>query len=373
MIGSFRGNHRDEKEMKILQVSHRFPPHPGGVEYHVQRLSKFLASRGHEVTVLTTSRELSGRAVEDGYEVYRFRSIAEPLRNPLSLKLPLKFRHLADDSDIVHMHSVYTFTTLLSYPFSPKERTLITLHGRAIYSGFYSLIAALYERISFRLVRNAASFIALTDLDRDLMVRRGIQEEKVVVIPNFVDVNELDSLASRSRVAEKEAEIQLLFVGGLVEAKGLDRFLLDMRMLEEDVGLWIVGDGPMRSKLERISKGMNVRFLGSLSREEWVPYALGSDAMVLPSRSEGFPTVALEAMALGRPLILSDIGVHRRLFRDAAILYRPGRPDSLKMALKMLDSSGNLVKEGRRIVEEVYDVRVVGEEILELYRRLRGE
>ncbi len=357
--------------MRILQVSHRFPPHPGGIEYHVQRLSRFLASKGHEVTVLTTSSDLSGRSIEDGYEVYRFLSIAEPLRNPISLKLSLELRKMAKYYDIIHMHSIYTFTTLLSYPFSPKERTLITLHGRAFYGGLYGLIASLYERVSFRLVRNASLFIALTDIDRNLMVKRGINENKIVIIPNFVDVDELDSMAS-GRAMERDAELQLLFVGGLVEAKGLDQFLLDMRGLKGNIGLWIVGKGPLMPKLRTLSKGMNVKFLGSLSRREWIPYAMGSDAIVLPSRSEGFPTIALEAMVLKKPLILSNIEVHRRLFSNVAIFYTPGNPTSLEKALDMIDNAGDLVDRGRKLVEMKYDVKIVGEKILELYELIKG-
>ncbi len=356
--------------MKILQISHRFPPHPGGIEYHVHRLSKFLASKGHEVVVLTTSRDLAGRSVENGYEVYRFRSLAEPLRNPLSFKLPLKFRRIAKDFDIIHMHSIYTFTTLLSYPFSPKERTLITLHGRAFYRGLYGLTASIYERISFRLVRNASLFIALTDLDKDLMTRGGIDESKIVVIPNFIDVDELDSIASKAKPVERDSELQLLFVGGLVEAKGLDQFILDVRELKMNVGIWIVGKGPLMPKLRDLSRGMNVKFLGSLSRREWIPYALGSDAIVLPSRSEGFPTIALEAMALKKPLILSYIGVHKRLFSDIALFYTPRDPNSLKKALSMIRNSKELVDKGRKLVEMKYDIKVIGERILGLYESI---
>ncbi len=356
--------------MRILQVSHRFPPHPGGIEYYVQRLSKFLTSKGHDVAVLTVSSDLAGKSMEDGYEVYRFRSLAEPLRNPLSLKLPLEFRRMAKDFDIIHMHSIYTFTTLLSYPFSPKEKTLVTLHGRAFYSGLYGLIASIYEKISFHLVRNASTFIALTDLDRNLMIRGGISKDKIVVIPNFVDVDELDSMASRARVMERDAEPQLLFVGGLVEAKGLDQFLLDLRRLKMDVGLWIVGKGSLMPKLRVLSRGMNVRFLGSLSRREWIPYALRSDAIVLPSRSEGFPTIALEAMALRKPLILSDIEVHRRLFSDTAIFYTLGNPVFLEKALRMIDNAEDFVKRGRKLVETKYDIKIVGERILELYKSI---
>lgn len=356
--------------MRILQVCHRFPPHPGGIEYHVQRLAKYLSSRGHEVTVLTTSRQSS--SFEEGeYRVVRVKYRFEPLRNPIPLKFPLAFRRLAMDCDVIHMHSVYTFTTLSSFPFAEKRRVVITLHGRAYYTGAASLLAKLHERISFRVLRRAAAFISLTEQDKRLMVRRGVEESRIRVIPNFIDLEEIDGIAKLSRPVEKDGEIQLLFVGSLVEAKNLESLLADLRKLEHRVSLWIVGDGPLRVKLERLAD-RNVKFLGNMVREEWIPYAISSDALVLPSRSEGFPTVVLEAMALRKPVILSNIEVHRSLFGDVAILYEPGDPSSLVRALEILNEADEKTRKGRKLVEELYDLKVVAPKILELYEEIRG-
>ncbi|RDD53033.1 MAG: glycosyltransferase family 1 protein [Candidatus Korarchaeota archaeon NZ13-K] len=360
--------------MRILQVCHRFPPHPGGIEYHVQRLSRFLASEGHEVTVLTTSRGRTGVWEEEGYTVVRLRSHLEPLRNPLPLGLPLISSRMLRGFDIVHMHSVYTFTTLMVYPFTEKSRVVITLHGRAFYRGLAHLLAALHERISFRIVRGAAAFIALNEADAGLMVRRGIDPERVRLIPNFVDVEEMDRIVRRSEPVEGEGDPQLMFVGGLVDAKNLESLLIDLREVSDRASLWVVGDGPLRGRLERLARGMRVRFLGRLSREEWIPYAMGSDAVILPSKSEGFPTIVLEAMAIGRPVILSSTEVHRRLFGESAIFYEPGVRGSLSGALRMLGSEDlrEMLRRNRRLVEERYDVRVVGRRILDLYGELRG-
>lgn len=361
--------------MRVLQVCHRFPPHPGGVEYHVQRLSKFLSSRGHDVVVLTTSRERVGVCEEDGYTVIRLRSSLEPLRNPIPFSLPLISRKIVRDFDVIHMHSVYTFTTLLTYPFADKSRVVITLHGRAFYTGIASILAELHERISFRIVREAAAFIALNEADRRVIITRGIDPERVFVIPNFVDVEEVDGILRRSEPVDREGEVQLIFVGGLVEAKNLESLLTDLRSVETDVSLWVVGEGPLRKRLARLARGMKVRFLGRLRREDWIPYAMSSDALILPSRSEGFPTVVLEAMAMGKPVILSNIEVHRELFSGNALFYEPSVKGSLNRALAKLKSEelGEMLKNNRKLVEELYDIRVVGRRILDLYKEVIGE
>lgn len=355
--------------MRILQVCHRFPPHPGGIEYHVQRLSKFLSSEGHDVLVLTTSRERSGVYEENGYTVMKLRSSFEPLRNPLPLNLPLISRKIVKTFDVIHMHSVYTFTTLMTYPFADESKVVITLHGRAFYSGIVSLLAELHERISFRIVRGAAAFIALNETDRGMIIRRGIKPERVRLIPNFVDVEEIDDIVRRCEPVDKEGEVQLIFVGGLVEAKNLESLLFDLRKVESDVSLWIIGDGPLKGRLTSLAKGIKVRFLGRLSREAWIPYAMGSDAFILPSKSEGFPTIVLEAMAIGKPVILSDIEVHRGLFSESAIFYEPGVRGSLSLALTKLRSEElkEMLRKNRRLVEERYDIKVVGRRIVDLY------
>ncbi len=327
---------------------------------------------GHEVTVLTTSHSPS---LEEGdFRVIRLKSLVEPLRNPLPLKLPLVFREVVRGAEVVHMHSPYTFTTLLSYPFSPRGRTIITLHGRAYYTGLASLLARVHERLSFLLLRGAGTFVALTELDANYMESMGIPRGRIKVIPNFVDVSELKSWGGKADPVEKEHEIQLLYIGGFVEAKGLDRLLLDLRSLPDlDAGLWMIGSGPLEGKLRRLARGMGVRFLGRKSRKDLIPYFKGADALILPSRSEGFPTVVLEAAALGTPVILSDIPVHRHLFEGMALFFTPGDPRTLKQALdRLVVGVEGLVERARREVGERYDLRVVGEDILRLYSELAG-
>ncbi len=345
--------------MRVIQVAHRFPPHPGGIEYHVMELSEFLVERGVEVLVLTTTPEPYPGNLP--FRVYRFKPLAEPLRNPISFKLVLQFRKLARES-IAHLHSPYTFSTLLTYPFA--EKAVITLHGRPYYGGVFRYLAKVHEKVSITLTKGA-HFISLTELGASYLKAMGIPEERIHVIPNFVNIERLQSLA---KGVEGGHAYDLLYVGGLVEAKGLDQLVRDLSELE--MSLAIIGKGPLREKLEELAKGLGVRvhFLGALPREKVIRAYLSARAVILPSRSEGFPTVVLEALSLGRPVILSDIEVHRRLFKDVALLYRPGNPSSLKEAILSLDSFSP--EKAVKFVKENYDIRVVGSRVLSLYKSI---
>ncbi len=364
--------------LRIVQISHKFPPHPGGTEYYVHKLSQFLARRGHDVTVLTTSHKSAPREeMLDGFTIKRCSVLASPLRNPISLELVTKAGELSRDADITHLHSVYTFTTTIPLLLGAvRSKSVITLHGRAYYEGIGKVLAKVYEPIAFRIARRTDLLIALTELDRDLMISRGIAESKIRVVPNFIDVKEFDNWARSSKPVEREAELQLVFVGNLVEAKGVVQLIEDLSQVDEDVGLWIIGEGPLEARIRniaRITKG--IRLLGPRDRRGIVPYIMGADAVILPSKSEGFPTVALEALTLRKPLILSDIAVHKALFHQVAIFYSPGDPFSLNRALKKLRSRElvDLVNRGRRIVEEKYDLSVVGDQIESLYYELRKD
>ncbi len=345
--------------MRVVQVSHKFPPHPGGIEYHVMKLSEYLSSQGIEVIVLTTTPNPCHKRLP--FRVYRFKPLVEPLRNPLSFKLAIKFRELSKDA-IAHLHSPYTFSTLLTYPLS--EKAVITLHGRPYYKGIAGLFAKVHERVSLILTRGA-HFIALTEIDASYLSNMGIPKERVHVIPNFVDVEELKFL---SEGVEFNPRYDLIYVGGLVEAKGIDQLIIDVSKI--GISLAIVGDGPLRSKLEGLASrlGANVHFLGRLPREKVIPMYSSSRAVILPSRSEGFPTVVLEALALGKPTILSDISVHRHLFGEVAVFYRPGDPSSLREALSLIETFSP--EKASKFVSSKYDIRVVGPRLISLYRSL---
>jgi glycosyltransferase involved in cell wall biosynthesis len=135
----------------------------------------------------------------------------------------------------------------------------------------------------------------------------------------------------------------VLFVGRLVTVKGVD-VLVDAL---EGVGatvMHIVGDGPLRRELEARARarGIEATFHGTLATAaKWRSIAL-ADVVVLPSRvlatgrTEGAPVVALEAMAMGKPLIVSDVGGLPELAGDAALYVPADDPHALRRALTTL-------------------------------------
>ncbi len=133
------------------------------------------------------------------------------------------------------------------------------------------------------------------------------------LLPNIVDVDRLNELgaAPLRNSLESGREVRLVCVGRLDYQKGFDILLAAVAQLEPLCAwrLVIVGDGPLRMELEQLTKGLRFRpgqVLLEPSTSNPFPYYKWADIVVIPSRFEGFPNVALEAMALGKPIVASN-------------------------------------------------------------------
>ncbi len=144
-----------------------------------------------------------------------------------------------------------------------------------------------------------------------------------LAVPNGVDLDRVDALlrtlpeVPQARAPGSSAGLQLVNVGRFVEQKN-HRFLIDLlAQLPETITLTLVGDGPLRPRVlewaQQRGIANRVRFTGVVPREEVYRELLAADAFVSGSLWEGLPIAVLEAMALRRPVLLSDIGPHREI------------------------------------------------------------
>lgn len=141
-------------------------------------------------------------------------------------------------------------------------------------------------------------------------------------IPNGVDLDRVDALVRAlpeipAPPARRSSGLQLVNVGRFVEQKN-HRFLIDLlAQLPETMTLTLVGDGPLRPRVlewaQQRGVANRVRFTGVVPREDVYRELLAADVFVSGSLWEGLPIAVLEAMALRRPVLLSDIGPHREI------------------------------------------------------------
>lgn len=143
--------------------------------------------------------------------------------------------------------------------------------------------------------------------------------------------------------AVAEERVVVGFAGRLDPAKGLS-VLLDAVALDPALALRVAGDGPERADLQRrvdrLGLGDRVEWLGALAVEELPGFYRSLDVLAVPSLTtaswvEQFGRVALEAMACGTPVVVSDSGALPEVVRDAAVVVPEGTPAPLAEALAM--------------------------------------
>jgi glycosyltransferase involved in cell wall biosynthesis len=248
--------------------------------------------------------------------------------------------------DVIHVHS--TKAGLIGRVLAAATGTpvLYTPHGTSWhYTGRVGRLQLALERALRRVTsvlvsvcqEEAAAFVAEV----------GFDPEKIRVVPNGVRVPDATQLAGvrtaqRRALGIGDAETWLVFVGRLTSEKGADVLL---RALERNAGadgLLVVGDGPERAALTRLAERSTipVRFCGY--QEDVSPFLAMADVFVQPSRSEGLPFAALEAMAHGLPIVATRVGGLPGAVDGGGLLVPSEDPVALRAALATLCGDADL-------------------------------
>ena len=338
--------------LKILRIAQKlYPEVPGGGPYHVHALSRDQAALGHDVTVLTirSSPDEPRRERRDGYTVLRYDSTVNLLGNDVSIGLGRRLRG-ADGFDVVHAHSHLYSSTVLAAVKRRFDGTPLAVTNHGLYSqSAPRRVFEWYLRTVGRWTFDASDRIfCYTDVDRDRIRDLGV-ETPISVIENGIDLDRFTPDGPTHDALPPEGPV-VLFVGRLVGGKHpetvLDAFET-VRAEVPDARLVFVGDGPMKGDLQErageLSIGDAVSFLGYRPYEELPSIYRGADVLALPSETEGFPRVILEALASGVPVVSSDLRQLRSLLDGAGVLVPVADSDATARALVDL-----LTDEGRR-------------------------
>ncbi len=246
-------------------------------------------------------------------------------------------------------------------------------------SRLVTLVDALTNRLSTRVLAVSRS------VERFAVDVEGVPAERVSYLPNSVDLTEFspadadERSAARRQFGLPESGVIVGGVGRLVFQKNFDLLLEAVSPLlrqRPGVTVAIFGAGPDDAALREQARplGDRVRFLGQVADRRAVYAAL--DLLVLPSRFEGLPMTALEAMAAGVPVVATAVDGMRELVAaepGAARLVPVGDPVALREALARLLDDGSarsgLAATARPLVERRFDARRLAAELEALYSR----
>ncbi|MGA9525397.1 MAG: glycosyltransferase family 4 protein [Myxococcaceae bacterium] len=236
--------------------------------------------------------------------------------------------------ELLHAHDYKSMVLALLAGRRTRVPVVATYHGDT--AATPSLRA--YEALA-RALGNATRGVAAVSAPLARSLRSWIRTAPVMHIPNGIRApapcNEAERGAARRLFGIPPDAAVLAVVGRLSVEKGHAVLFDALRHLPRRPVLLVAGDGALEAELRRRAGGLDVRWLGF--RHDPRPVYAAADAVVLPSLTEGLPLVALEAMAMGRPLVASAVGeLPTLLSSDAGVLVPPGNSAALAGALQHL-------------------------------------
>jgi glycosyltransferase involved in cell wall biosynthesis len=305
--------------MKIAEIT---TYKEGGAYTHVVELVKEL---NEDTLIVTGNTKKTGYQDEDGYKYYhvpRVKSLWEVffVNHPGAYK-ELEGIFLKEKIDIVHFHSPL-FTFIHGFLKKSKIPTIMTCHYLLeIKANAFS--ANIYKRFIRRMTkyigRNIDKIICVNEDYIPVFEEWGIPSNKLVFIPNGVDIKRFSPGKSKARKKFKNKKI-ILYFGRLHYQKNVELLVRSFPLVKDkikDVKLIIVGTGNQYDKLKRMSDNdPDIVMTGFVSDEELVDYMRAADVVVFPSRGENASFTIMEAMACELPVVSSDVGNAKKILGD---------------------------------------------------------
>jgi glycosyltransferase involved in cell wall biosynthesis len=287
----------------VTHVGKFYPPHMGGMETHLQTLSNEL-SRSIGINVIVASETCSlRRDTVDGIAVTRLANIATIKSMPICPQLAAVLRRTR--SDIVHLH-LPNPAALIAYLLSGRRGPLVlTWHSDIIKQ---RLLMRVLRPLHGWFVRHATACIATSpDYIKSSSILSNNQPQ-CRVIPYGIRLERFaEPPPGADELRRRYGPRIILAVGRLIYYKGFEYLMRAMAHIKGK--LILIGDGPLRPRLEREANEIGVRdrilFAGEIDNSKLAPYYHAADVFVLPSveRTEAFGIVQLEAMACGKPVV----------------------------------------------------------------------
>ena len=394
--------------MKLLFLTHYFPPEGNAPATRTWEHCRRWAAAGDDIAVVTGAPNVPVGVIYDGYRnplfcdeeqmdgmrVLRVRTFiaanagtAKRILNFLSYMISATLRSLfLEKPDAVIATSPQFFCGWAGVLVAKLRRVPLVLEIRDIWPESIVTVGAMKKGIAIRVLewlekrmyRAADRIVTVGEGYRQQLIERGVEPERIAVIPNGADLKAFVPGQKSERVQERyylpENAFTIAFVGTIGMASGLDCVIEAAEKCSEGsvarpVRFMLVGDGAERARLEedvRRKRLSNVIFTGLVNKDEVRDILRSADAcLVHLRRAELFATVLpsklFEAFAMQRPVILGLEGEARRLLdeADAGIAIAPEDSAALTSAIGLLaddpDLGRRLGENGRRFVRGKYN------------------
>lgn len=393
---------RSNRAMNVLWITSTYPSdeHPGAGVFHETQVQA-VARLGVEVTVICPVPRNPAvlRSVKKQYQlhedipfVYKRKGIV--VYRPRYTALPGQLRWAQPDKriatviletmkaqklkpDLIHAH--FAMPSGGAARWVANEQRLpwvLTLHGSDV--NIYPHYSPSAKRAFIRAVQGANQVIAVGEsLQRKTKALTG---RTCTVLPIGVDLARFHRPEQPKQLLRKLLQLPqdkkvITFVGRLTEAKGVFELVEAIDQLPKEVAVVFVGEGPAQETLRQHPElGTRIFLAGQVENARVKDYLGASDAFVLPSYSEGLPTVVVEALALELPVICTKVGSVPDLFgKHEQLLIEPKSVSSLVDRIReVLFGPGypsEVQEELYGQIHETYDVNRNALELFDYYQQ----
>lgn len=354
----------------VLHVTAYYPPHVGGQEHLVQGLAEALVRRKWRTEVLTSDRGgRPGKSVEEGVSIIRLKSF-EFGHTAIMPQLSRTLGRMSLNRPILHIHIGQAFVPEVAYLVSLLHSVpyVVQLHTDLRSSGVLGGLLPIYRRTILRAVLRRASSVLIMSPDYEVILRKRYgYRGRVSQVRNGIADDWFDLSERRETIHDP---LRLLFVGRLGFPKNCAA-LVDAvsEFPRQSIALRLIGTGddeqPLRDRV--LARGLVnvITFGGSMSRARVIEEMRAADAIVIPSLYESQPLVLLESMALGIPIIASDVTGLRELASNCSIQCDPNSA-SIANAIRRFvemnpDEIGKMVGRAREKAERHRWSRVISQ------------
>jgi colanic acid biosynthesis glycosyl transferase WcaI len=373
-----------DERLKILYISHYFPPEVNAPAVRVSEMAQRWALSGADVTVLTCFPNHPSGIIPDEYRgllrsrekrgainivrtyVYAAanKGFLKRIMNFLSFMLSAIFlgTPVVGKPDIIIATSPQFFVAVAGYVISRIKGSKFVFEIRDLWPEEIVAVGALKNKLAIRfleaiemfLYRKADLIVAVAEGTLEILKRRGIPATKMALVPNGVDINLFHNCTGGDSVRQ-ELGLGRKFVAGYIGTHGMAHRLstvLEAAALlrdRDDFRFLFVGDGAEKNKLMVQAREMgldNVIFHPQIPRSKIADFYAACDICLVPLRkadlfTKNIPSKIYEIMASSRPIIISTEGESRRLVEisGAGLGSRP--EDSQGLSEKILYLSEN--------------------------------
>lgn len=405
--------------MRILVVSYMYPNSTNEIlGIFVEEQVKALVKRGCEIKVIAPvaycppfpfnriskrvrqCSNIAFRELRNGVEVYhpRYITTAPLLIGNVLIHLHgwLIYRGIKNlatkivsdfNPHIIHVHGVFPdgyAVALLKKDLKKNIKVVVTTHRGDLISAFNNNL--IMKRTRFSL--NHSDFIMPVSPALKDMASSISNQSQIRVIPNGVDIHKFELTAEDIKwIEQKKRDFNgkktLLFLGQLTERKGIKELFkafTQINSYRDDLILVLVGgNGDVSDYITNNNSKEKVKLIGPVKHEQVKLWMSLCDIFTLPSYREGMPVAMLEAMACGKPIIVTNIDGVREIIknRENGLLIQPGDVDSLVESIDFLldnpDEARGLGEKARETILSNYTWAKNAEKTMEVYKEVCSE